>query len=148
MVTVINFGVGLVAGLIAWAVGLPNPLAWGVLGFVLNYIPYVGALMMEIGMLMVGLVTFPSLTYALIAPLGFLAWGLWRGISSRRACSAAAYAQSAHCVSVAGVLGLAVGTGRGVSRGAAPDHGLVVVVHLFPWRSPNCRIKRASRLRC
>ncbi len=59
VVAVINIVVGLGAGVIAWAVGLPDPLAWGVLGFVLNFIPYIGALIMEIGMFMVGLVTFP-----------------------------------------------------------------------------------------
>ena len=65
--------VGLGAGLIAYAVGLPNPVAWGVLGFILNFVPYIGALMMELGMFVVGLVTFPSLTHALIAPLLYLA---------------------------------------------------------------------------
>lgn len=79
VVTLINIGVGVGAGLIAWAVGLPNPLAWGVLGFILNFIPYLGALFMEFGMFMVGLVTFPSLTYALIAPLGYLALGILEG---------------------------------------------------------------------
>jgi hypothetical protein len=29
---------------IAFAAGLPNPIAWGVLGFILNFIPYIGAL--------------------------------------------------------------------------------------------------------
>ena len=79
VVAIINAGVGVGAGLIAWAVGLPNPLAWGLLGFILNFIPYLGALFMELGMFMVGLVTFPSLTYALIAPLGYLALGILEG---------------------------------------------------------------------
>ena len=79
VVTLITAGVGIGAGLIAWAVGLPNPLAWGLLGFILNFIPYLGALCMELGMFMVGLVTFPSLTYALIAPLGYLALGILEG---------------------------------------------------------------------
>jgi predicted PurR-regulated permease PerM len=79
VVAVINVVVGLAAGIVAWAVGLPDPLAWGVLGFVLNFIPYIGALIMELGMFMVGLVTFPSLTYALIAPLIFLALAVLEG---------------------------------------------------------------------
>lgn len=69
VVAIINFVVGLVAGLIAYFVGLPNAIAWGVLAFILNFIPYVGALLMEAVLLAVGLVTFPSLTQALIAPL-------------------------------------------------------------------------------
>ena len=59
VVTVINLGVGVGAGAIAWAVGLPDPVAWGVLGFVLNFIPYIGAAIMELGMFLVGLVAFP-----------------------------------------------------------------------------------------
>lgn len=69
VVTIINFVVGLAAGLIAYFVGLPNAIAWGVLAFILNFIPYVGALIMEAVLFAVGLVTFPSLTQALIAPL-------------------------------------------------------------------------------
>ena len=60
VVTVINLGVGIGAAAISWAVGLPDPLAWGVLGFVLNYIPYIGAAIVELGMFLVGLVAFPT----------------------------------------------------------------------------------------
>lgn len=69
VVAVINFVVGLGACLIAYFIGLPNPIAWGVLAFILNFIPYIGALIMEAVLLAVGLVTFPSLTQALIAPV-------------------------------------------------------------------------------
>lgn len=79
VVTIINLTVGVAAGVIAFAVGLPNPIAWGVLGFVLNYIPYIGALMMELAMFLVGLVTFPSLALALLAPLLYLAFATLEG---------------------------------------------------------------------
>jgi predicted PurR-regulated permease PerM len=69
VVAIINFVVGLGACLIAYFIGLPNPIAWGVLAFILNFIPYIGALIMEAVLLAVGLVTFPSLTHALIAPV-------------------------------------------------------------------------------
>ena len=69
VVAVINFVVGLGASLIAYFIGLPNPIAWGVLAFILNFIPYIGALIMEAVLLAVGLVTFPTLAQALIAPL-------------------------------------------------------------------------------
>jgi len=69
VVAVINFVVGLGACLIAYFIGLPNPVAWGVLAFILNFIPYIGALIMEAVLLAVGLVTFPTLTQALIAPV-------------------------------------------------------------------------------
>ena len=69
VVAVINFVVGLGACLIAYFIGLPNPIAWGVLAFILNFIPYIGALIMEAVLLAVGLVTFPTLVQALIAPV-------------------------------------------------------------------------------
>lgn len=72
VVTMINIGVGLCGGFAAWVTGLPDPVAWAVLAFILNFIPYVGALMMEAALLMVGLVTFPTLAHALVAPLIFL----------------------------------------------------------------------------
>ena len=72
VIAVINLAVGAAAFIIAFAVGLPSPVAWGVLGFLLNFIPYVGALIMQVVLLLVGLVTFPTLTHALIAPLAYL----------------------------------------------------------------------------
>jgi len=41
--TVMNVGLGVVTAALTWAVGLPNPLLWGVLAAVLNYVPYIGA---------------------------------------------------------------------------------------------------------
>jgi predicted PurR-regulated permease PerM len=79
VVAVINFFVGLAAGIIAWAVGLPNAAAWGVLAFVLNFVPYLGAIIMEVVLLAVGLVTFPTLSHALIAPLLYLGFTTLEG---------------------------------------------------------------------
>jgi predicted PurR-regulated permease PerM len=79
VVAVINAVVGLAAGLIAYFVGLPNAVAWGVLGFILNFVPYIGALLMELILLAVGLVTFPTLTHALIAPLLYLGFTTLEG---------------------------------------------------------------------
>jgi predicted PurR-regulated permease PerM len=79
VVTVINIAVGICGGLAAWVAGLPDPVAWAVLGFILNFIPYIGALIMEVGLFMVGLVTFPTLAHALLAPLLFLALATLEG---------------------------------------------------------------------
>jgi predicted PurR-regulated permease PerM len=79
MVAIINFVVGIAAGAIAWLVGLPDPLAWAVLGFILNFIPYIGALIMEAALFFVGLVTFPTLTYALVAPLLYVVFATLEG---------------------------------------------------------------------
>jgi predicted PurR-regulated permease PerM len=79
IVAVINVAVGICGGVAAWVAGLPDPVAWAVLGFILNFIPYIGALIMEAALFMVGLVTFPTLTQALIAPLLFLALATLEG---------------------------------------------------------------------
>ncbi len=71
VVTVINLAIGVAAGLIAWLSGLPSPPAWVVLGFLLNFISYLGAIAMELALFMVGLVAFPTLSHALLAPLLF-----------------------------------------------------------------------------
>jgi predicted PurR-regulated permease PerM len=79
MVAVINVAVGIAGGVVAWAVGLPDPVAWAVLAFILNFLPYIGALLMEAALFLVGLVTFPSLTHALAAPLLFLIFATLEG---------------------------------------------------------------------
>jgi predicted PurR-regulated permease PerM len=73
LVTIINFFVGVMSVAVTYAAGLPNPLVWGVLGFLLNFVPYLGALLMELVLFGVGLVTFPTLSQALLAPLLYLA---------------------------------------------------------------------------
>jgi predicted PurR-regulated permease PerM len=72
-VTVINVGLGIVVTLGAWLFGFPNPVIFGILALVLNYVPYVGPGVMALILFGVGLVTFPSLGYALIPPAAFVA---------------------------------------------------------------------------
>jgi predicted PurR-regulated permease PerM len=79
VVAVINLVVGMTAGVVAYMVGLPNVLAWAVLGFILNFVPYIGALIMQVILLGVGLVTFPTLTHALIAPVLYLGFTTLEG---------------------------------------------------------------------
>lgn len=79
MVTVINFVVGVAAGVVAWLTGMPDPIAWAVLGFILNFVPYIGALMIEAALFLVGLVTFATLTHAFIAPLLYLGFTTLEG---------------------------------------------------------------------
>lgn len=48
VVTLINLGVGLGMTTIAWAAGLPLPPIWGLLAFLLNYIPFIGPALMTV----------------------------------------------------------------------------------------------------
>ena len=59
--TVVNVCLGVVTVLLTWAVGLPNPLLWGVLAAVLNYVPYIGPAIVTGTLAVVGLLTFPTL---------------------------------------------------------------------------------------
>ena len=70
---VINCCEGIVVGIVMWAIGIPDPLVWGLLTFVLEFIPYLGAAMM-VGLLTItGLTTFPGIGHALLAPICYLA---------------------------------------------------------------------------
>lgn len=44
-ITLINAGLGVCIGMAMWALGMPVPLLFGMLGFLLNFIPYLGAVM-------------------------------------------------------------------------------------------------------
>jgi predicted PurR-regulated permease PerM len=73
VVTVINAAVGMIVGVGAWLIGIPNPAIFGLLAALLNYVPYVGPAIMVVALFCVGLVTFDSLSHAVIAPLGLIA---------------------------------------------------------------------------
>jgi predicted PurR-regulated permease PerM len=68
-ITMMNFFVGLANGISIWAFGLPDPLLWGVVAFLLNYIPILGALTGMVIFFFVGLFTFSNVIWAL-APSG------------------------------------------------------------------------------
>jgi predicted PurR-regulated permease PerM len=73
VVTIINAAVGIIVAVGAWLVGLPSPAIFGLLAALLNYVPYIGPAVMVVALFGVGLVTFPSLSHAFIAPLGLIA---------------------------------------------------------------------------
>jgi predicted PurR-regulated permease PerM len=73
VVTIINAVLGTIVALGAWLLGYPNPVIFGVVAALLNYVPYVGPAVMILVLFGVGLVTFPSLSHAIIAPIGFIA---------------------------------------------------------------------------
>lgn len=70
-VTLINLAVGFLTAIATWAIGLPNPLLWGALATVLEFVPYLGSAVM-VGLLTVaGLATFESTGPALLGPLAY-----------------------------------------------------------------------------
>jgi predicted PurR-regulated permease PerM len=69
----INFGVGVIVALGAWALGLTAPVMWGGLAMVLNFLPYVGPLAMTALLGLIGLGTSDTMLAGLIPPALFLA---------------------------------------------------------------------------
>lgn len=70
-VTMINVGVGVITGIICAITGMPNPAGLGALAATLNFIPIIGPVAMFVVLIVVGMITFPSISGGLIAPLAF-----------------------------------------------------------------------------
>ncbi|MDB5554883.1 MAG: family transporter [Rhizobium sp.] len=67
-ITFINIIVGIVVGCGLWVIGIPNAFVWGVAATVLNFLPYVGALIAIVLTGIISLVTFDNLAYSMLAP--------------------------------------------------------------------------------
>ena len=63
----INVCFGAVTGTLMWLFSLPNPVLWGVMAGILNFIPYLGPAVTCGVLLVVGLVTFDGITHTLLA---------------------------------------------------------------------------------
>ena len=69
--SLINAGLGLLLALALWWLGVPDPLLWGGVAGILNFVPYVGP-MLVIGLLtVVGFGQFPTVILALAVPASF-----------------------------------------------------------------------------
>jgi predicted PurR-regulated permease PerM len=78
-ITAINTCLGLAVGTAVGLLGLRNPLMWGVMVALLNFVPYLGALTGIICMTIGAVLSFDSLGYALIFPAVYLAFGTLEG---------------------------------------------------------------------
>jgi len=68
----INVGQGIAVGFAMWAIGMPDPFIWGVVTFVLEFIPYLGGVII-VGLLLIdGFSVFPGLGQVLVAPAIYL----------------------------------------------------------------------------
>ncbi|MEO5720237.1 MAG: AI-2E family transporter [Chthoniobacterales bacterium] len=71
-ITLINIGLGVAVGVTVGLLGLSNPVMWGVLVAVLNFVPYLGALTGIICMTIGAILSYDSLGYALLFPGAYL----------------------------------------------------------------------------
>src|SRR5205809_1012126 len=74
-ITAINACLGLAVGTAVGLLGLRNPVMWGVMVALLNFVPYLGALTGIICMTVGAVLSFDSLGYALLYPAVYLAVG-------------------------------------------------------------------------
>ncbi len=69
--TLINIGVGIVTAVALQLLGMPNPWMWGVVAGVLNFVPYVGAVVNTVILALAALLTFEDTGRALLVPAVF-----------------------------------------------------------------------------
>jgi predicted PurR-regulated permease PerM len=78
-VTVVNVAFGVLVGVVVKLQGMPNPVLWGVLAGITNFVPYVGALAMAVILGLVALVHFETTSQAALVPLVFLVLNFFEG---------------------------------------------------------------------
>jgi predicted PurR-regulated permease PerM len=72
LTALINVGQGIAVGLAMWAIGMPDPLIWGLMTFVAEFIPYLGGATM-VGLLLISSFTvFSSVGHIVLAPALYL----------------------------------------------------------------------------
>jgi predicted PurR-regulated permease PerM len=67
-ITAINIGLGVVIAITMALWGMPNPLLWGAMGGILNFVPYLGAVIGVAVVAMVALTQYESTGVALMIP--------------------------------------------------------------------------------
>jgi len=78
-ITAINVCLGVAVGTAVGLLGLRNPVMWGVMVALLNFVPYLGALTGIICMTMGAALSFDSLEYAFVFPAVYLSFGILEG---------------------------------------------------------------------
>jgi predicted PurR-regulated permease PerM len=77
--SVINVAFGVVVGVALKLLGMPNPVLWGVIAGITNYIPYVGSLFAMVVYGLAALLHFDDTGRALLVPATFFALNLLEG---------------------------------------------------------------------
>ncbi len=71
-IALINLGLGIAVGLVMAAIGLSNPVLWGLVAFIANFVPLVGPLVMTAVLGLVGLVSFDAIAWSLAPAATYL----------------------------------------------------------------------------
>jgi predicted PurR-regulated permease PerM len=71
-VTLVNLALGLAVAIVMFLLKMPNPLLWGALATLAEFIPYLGASAVVTLLTLAGLVTFEQVGHALLIPAAYL----------------------------------------------------------------------------
>lgn len=71
-VVLINTVLGIAVGVAMYLLGMPNPILWGVLAGIVNFVPYLGSLAGVVVVALAALLTFNDTTSALLPPAVYL----------------------------------------------------------------------------
>lgn len=69
--TIINIVLGLLVTLLTWSFGIPNPLLWGTLAGLLNFVPYLGPAVTLVILAAISVLSLPDPGQAALVPLIF-----------------------------------------------------------------------------
>lgn len=72
-VTLVNIGLGVAVAFVMFLLKMPNPLLWGALAALAEFVPYLGATALVAILTLAGLVTFEQVGHALLIPAAYLA---------------------------------------------------------------------------
>lgn len=67
-ISLINAGLGTAIGICLWLYDMPNPVMWGCIAAILNFLPFIGAWAGTAAVAATAMVVYPTLGTALIAP--------------------------------------------------------------------------------
>jgi predicted PurR-regulated permease PerM len=79
VITLINFGLGIVVAATLYVLGMPNPLLWGTVTALFNYIPYLGSLLTAVLLGITALLTFDGLAEPALVLAAFLGLTIFEG---------------------------------------------------------------------
>lgn len=71
-IAVVNLVLGIVVAVVVGLIGLETPILWGVLAFLLNFVPFLGPIVMAMILFLTGMVSFESLLLGLAPAIAYL----------------------------------------------------------------------------
>jgi predicted PurR-regulated permease PerM len=78
-ITAINLGFGMAVGIGLWLLGISNPILWGALAAIFNYLPYIGVTVLTFVIMIVSILHFDSVYMWFVPPLMIVGLSILEG---------------------------------------------------------------------